>query len=106
MLPTIAKTFGVAKFLSLKKDQIVCDTVEGLPFDFEADRYMGTWFGIDHSAHATRSPVETVCIQANYYDLNAEDGTFKVYNSSQASITDPRKGIIGDAKCPAEYDDG
>ena len=44
MLANIAKTLGVANFWGLKKNDVVCDTLPGLPDAFEADRYMGTWF--------------------------------------------------------------
>ena len=101
MLANIAKTLGVANFWGLKKDNVVCDTLEGLPFAFEADRYMGNWYEIYHSKGEPFQPNSWTCNQASYTDLNPADGTFKVYNSSQTRFGGPRFGVHGDAKCPA-----
>ena len=106
MLATVAKTLGVSAFWPLKKDKVVCDTVEGLPFAFEADRYMGTWFEMYHSKDEPFQPNSWTCNQATYSDLNATDGTFKVYNSSESQFGGPRFGVHGDAKCPAGFGDG
>ena len=67
---------------------------------------MGIWYEINHSAHTRYQPDSNVCTQANYYDLNASDGTFKVTNSSQASITTARNYLTGAAECPAEFASG
>ena len=95
MLASISKTFAAP-------NSVVCDTIEGLPFDFEADRYMGTWFEYAHSANQRFAPDSNVCTQANYRDLDAVNGTFKVDNSYQVSFTDPTVHLVGDAKCPAD----
>ena len=34
------------------QDNIVCDNVQPLSNPFEADRYMGTWYQIQHSSGA------------------------------------------------------
>ena len=67
---------------------------------------MGIWYEINHSAHTRYQPDSNVCTQANYYDLNASDGTFKVDNSSQVSLTDSRFHLVGAAECPATFASG
>ena len=78
----------------------VCDTVEPLP-SFDADRYMGTWYEIQHSKGAHFSPVEDFqCTQAVYSNLDADAGTFDVYNSSEPRTGDAgRTGVNGTVSC-------
>ena len=73
-----------------------CDPVSPLAAPLEADRYMGTWYEIQHSHGAPFQPDNFDCTTAVYSDLNAEAGTFKVYNSSTVSFL-PRFGVHGSA---------
>ena len=87
---------------ALATNSVICDAVPGLPFTFDPVRYMGNWYG---QMHAKDQPFQSdawVCSQASYYDLNAEDGTFTVYNSGEDRFYGPRFGVHGDAKYPAE----
>lgn len=81
----------------------VCDTMTPLSFALEAERYMGSWYEIYHSAGEGFQPDRWKCNQATYTDLDAE-GNFKVYNSSEDLLAThaPRFGIHGQAKCPAD----
>ena len=93
-----ASVFGLQH---LESDSVVCDPVTGLPDAFEADRYMGLWYEIYHSANQPFQPDAWTCTQAEYSDLDSE-GNFKVYNSSKSRFGGPRFGLHGDAKCPAD----
>ena len=91
------------EFISnLAADKVVCDSVQGLPFTFDAPRYMGNWY---QQMHAKNQPFQSdawTCSQASYTDLK-EDGTFKVYNSGESRWNiGPRFGVHGDAKYPSE----
>jgi lipocalin len=86
----------------LAKDPVVCDTVPGLPFTFEPERYMGNWFGQMHSKDQPFQSDAWTCSQASYTDLDLEAGTFKVYNSGSSRWYGPRFGVHGDAKYPAD----
>ena len=93
----------------MEKNDVVCDSVSGLPFPFEADRYMGSWYEIYHSANQPFQPDSWTCSQATYTDLNPEDGSFKVYNSGSSRFYGPRFGVHGNAYCPtdtAEFGEG
>ena len=59
----------------------VCDTVEPLAEPFDAERYMGLWYDIQHSSDVFFQPPEADCTTAKYYNLDADAGTFTVYNS-------------------------
>ena len=87
------------------KDKVVCDTVNGLPFAFEPERYMGTWYEIYHTMNQPFQPDSWTCSQATYSDLNTEDLTFKVYNSGEGRFFGPRFGVHGDAYCPKDTDE-
>ena len=89
--------------MGYSKEPIVCDTIPELE-SFDAVRYMGNWFEIQHVKDEGFQPNSWKCNQASYTDLDAE-GNFKVYNSSQAFIG-PRFGVHGQAKCPAETGPG
>merc|ERR1719333_1305629 len=94
----------IAGFLQTmaQENAVVCDTVPGLPFIFEADRYMGNWY---NQMHAKDQPFQSdswVCSQASYRDLDAETGTFTVYNSGESRFYGPRFGVIGDGLYPAD----
>jgi len=77
-----------------------CDTVSPLPSPFEADRYMGTWYEIQHSSGAAFQPDFFDCTTALYYDLNVEAGTFMVHNTSTVGFLPfiPIYGVTGTAK--------
>ena len=80
------------------KTPVVCDKIPGLE-NFDAARYMGSWIEQQHVTGEFFQPDSWKCNQALYTDLD-KDGNFKVYNSSQYSIS-PRFGVHGKAKCPA-----
>lgn len=99
----LANLINAATYFGLgKKDKVVCDKVEGLPFKFEPERYMGNWFEIYHSASEPFQPDSWTCSQASYTDLNTEDLTFKVYNYGEGRFYGPRFGVHGDAYCPKD----
>ena len=86
---------------------VVCDDVTGLPFKFEAERYMGTWYETYRTAGMPFQPDGNTCTTGTYSNLNA-DGTFDVYNSGQDANYGPREGLAGNAKCPpgSEFGEG
>ena len=84
------------------KGSVICDSWAGLPFTFEPERYMGNWYGIMHAKNQPFQSDAWTCSQASYTDLNAEDGTFRVYNSSEDRFYGIRFGVHGDAKYPAD----
>ena len=98
MLASIAKTTLSYFTLSPGADNLTCDMVEPLSAPFEADRYMGTWYEIQHSTGAAFQPDFFKCTRAEYTDLDAEAGTFKVYNNSQVGFLPPT-GVRGTASC-------
>ena len=74
----------------------MCDKVNPLPFTFDAALYMGTWYDIQHSRGAIFQPDFFDCSTALYSDLDTENGTFTVYNSSTVGVL-PRFGVTGTA---------
>ena len=78
-------------------NSVVCDTVEPLA-SFDASRYMGTWYNIQHSHGAAFQPDNFDCTQAVYSNLDQDAGTFEVYNSSTVGFL-PRTGVHGNATC-------
>ena len=99
MLASLAATFNLSS-------SVVCDTFEGLPFDFNAPAYMGTWYEDSHSANQRFAPDSNVCVQADYRDLDTITGKFTVDNSYQASLTDSRDRLIGEGWCPSKLPGG
>ena len=95
MLASLSKSLA---YFGVSSNKIVCDTVEPLAAPFEADRYMGTWYEIQHSTGASFQPDFFKCTRAEYTDLDAEAGTFKVYNNSQVGFLPPT-GVRGTATC-------
>ena len=93
---------SLAKLLAA--DRVTCDTMPIIE-DFDATRYMGTWYEQVHSKgqHYQPDDNQMICIMAEYSDLNTETGEFKLYNSSQDIQQDgnPRQGVDGTAKCPS-----
>ena len=102
MLAKLLGLSGSAAVVDNKKGNVVCDSVPGLPFTFEADRYMGNWYEIYHSKGEGFQPDSWTCSQASYTDLDTEAGTFKVYNSGEGRFYGPRFGVHGDAMCPSD----
>ena len=96
MYSTITSLSKLLAFSTVQENAHKCDPVSPLEFAFEADRYMGTWYNIQHSHGAAFQPDSADCTTALYSDLNAEAGTFKVYNSSTISFL-PRYGVTGSA---------
>ena len=82
---------AVSKLLALNSVQ-KCDTIYPLPFAFEADRYMGTWYEIQRSHGSPFQPDSFNCTTTAYSNLDAEAGTFDVYNSSTVKSL-PRFGV-------------
>ena len=101
MLANLFKFFGVSQ-TAPKADTVVCDQVQGLPFTFEPERYMGNWYEIYHSSGEPFQPDSWTCSQASYTDLNLDDLTFKVYNSGEGRFFGPRFGVHGNAYCPQD----
>ena len=89
-------------FLQLAKDPVVCDTVPGLPFEFDLERYAGNWYGIMHAKNQPFQSDNWTCSQASYTDLDKDAGTFKVYNSGEDRFYGIRFGARGTAKYPAD----
>ena len=79
-------------FASVQNNQ--CDPVSPLAAPLETDRYMGTWYEIQHSHGAPFLPDKYECTTSLYSDLNAEAGTFKVYDSYKIGFL-PRIGVHG-----------
>ena len=63
---------------------------------------MGNWYEIYHSSKEPFQPDSWTCVQAQYTDLDAETGSFNVYNSSQGKLHGPRFGLKGNAYCPSD----
>mmetsp|Transcript_959 Transcript_959/g.1502 ORF Transcript_959/g.1502 Transcript_959/m.1502 type:complete len:104 (-) Transcript_959:264-575(-) len=82
-------------------NKVACDAVEPLAETFDAARYMGIWYEIQHSHGAAFQPDNFDCTQAQYTDLDPEAGTFKVYNSSTVGFL-PRAGVHGSATCAGQ----
>ena len=78
--------------LSDKTAATVCDTVDPLAEEFDATRYMGLWYDIQHSSDVFFQPPYFDCTTAKYYNLDADAGTFTVYNSVTVGRL-PRFGI-------------
>ena len=102
MLSSISHKLFFPINYSLNEGRIICDDVPGLPFKFEANRYMGTWYEIYHSKGEPFQPDSWTCTTAHYSNLNAEDGSFSVYNSGQGKRYGPRFGLTADAYCPSD----
>ena len=88
------------KDAALGRGNIVCDTVDPLD-SFYPDRYMGTWYEIQHSMGQPFQPDSTSCTRAEYTDLDADAGTFKVYNNYQLGRLPP-VGVHGTASCAGQ----
>ena len=105
MLANVLRFFGVhqtANETEAKSNDVVCDSVQGLSFTFEPERYMGNWYEIYHSSGEPFQPDSWTCSQASYTDLNLDDLTFKVYNSGSGRFFGPRFGVHGNAYCPQD----
>ena len=94
---------AIAKWRAKNRDPIICDEVAPLPEPFEAPRYMGKWYAIQHTSGAAFQPDFYYNTTAIYSDLNEETGIFKVHNSSTIKKFLPRVGVHGTAStvgCP------
>ena len=60
----------------------ICDTVAPLSSPFDAKRYMGTWYAIQHSKGAPFQSEYFERTKAEYSNLDLDSGTFDIYNSS------------------------
>ena len=92
-----AKSFLSARQASTP---VTCDTVTPIQ-DFDATRFVGTWYEQQH-VQDPAEPTYYQCSTAQYYNLDASAGTFKVYNSFQTpvfGIMTPRIGVHADAQC-------
>ena len=61
---------------------MICDTPNPMS-NFDGARYMGTWYTAARSTGMYYSTDDRTCSTAQYGDLEA-DGSFKLYNSSEA----------------------
>ena len=98
MLASIGKS--ILALGSGSSNSVVCDDVAPLD-SFDAARYMGTWYEIQHSHGAIFQPDNFDCTRAEYTDLDAAAGTFKVYNNSQIGFLPPT-GVHGTASCAGQ----
>ena len=83
-------------------DAVVCD--DFTPMDFDATRFMGTWYEQMH-VQDPQEPTYYQCETAQYTNLDATAGTFKVYNSFQTPFFStylPRFGVHADATCDSQ----
>ena len=92
-------------FLTLRSaaDPVVCDTIAPI-VNFDATQFVGTWYEQQH-VQDPQEPSYYQCSTAQYYNLDTEAGTFKVYNSFQTPIFGlytPRIGVHADAECDNE----
>ena len=69
--------------------------------DFQGDKYMGMWYGQQHTKGLSYIDDSDVCSQAYYSDLQA-DGHFVVNNTGQSEGFGERHGVIGTGYCPDE----
>ena len=92
------KSTAAAKFGIESASNVVCDTVEPLAEPFDAARYMGIWYDVQHSQGAAFQPDFFDCTQAEYSDLDPDTASFTVKNSSQV-LPLPRTGLTGTASC-------
>ncbi len=79
-------------------ENAVCDHPAALT-NFDGAAYMGVWYEQQHVKGQFFQPDDTVCVQAEYSDLQA-DGHFNVHNTEQDANFGPRKGINGTGYCP------
>ena len=86
---TISSLSKLLAFKSVQENKVVCSSVEPLPFALEAERYMGTWYEIQHTSIFFQ-PDSFDCTMAVYSDLDAEAGTFTSYNSSTVGSSSRR----------------
>mmetsp|Transcript_17068 Transcript_17068/g.12133 ORF Transcript_17068/g.12133 Transcript_17068/m.12133 type:complete len:88 (+) Transcript_17068:32-295(+) len=69
-----------------------CESPE-LVHDFDAAAYMGTWFQVQKSSGLFYVSDDAECTQAIYSNLDAQKGTFDVYNSYQPAGSNQRKEV-------------
>ena len=60
--------------------------------NFDAEAYMGVWYGQQHTKDVIFVSNDFVCGQTHYYDLSA-DGFFVVQNSWQEPTFTPRDSV-------------
>ena len=86
-------------------DAVTCDTIAPMA-NFDATKFMGTWYEQMH-VKDPQEPTSYQCSTAQYYNLDASAGTFKVYNSFQTPLFGhylPRIGVHADATCDNHAD--
>ena len=73
----------ITQIASLADTPVVCDPMPQIA-DFDATRYMGTWYSQAHSMGQRYQPNDDddICIVAQYSDLNLDTGLFTVNNTS------------------------
>lgn len=91
---------------AISEEKVVCDPMPKL-MDFDATRYLGRWYGNVHSKnqpYITVADEDSICITADYYNLDATTGIFDVTNGGQDGSKEgnPNSEIQFRGKCPAE----
>ena len=80
---------------------MICDSPTPVP-NFDAARYMGTWYTAAHSRGMPFQPDGWTCTTATYSDLEA-NGNFKLYNSSETKHqVGDRYGVHGTANASTD----
>ena len=71
-----------------------CDAVEIMPMNnFDAGRYLGTWYEQTHVKEFIFQPGDSVCIEAEYVDIGNNE--FSVVNSYQeGKVTGEEQGDL------------
>ena len=95
-----------ASIINRPTTPVVCDSVAGLNDEFDAARYMGTWYEIYHTQNQPFQSDDAKCVSALYSNLDASTGKFTVYNSSKGKNYGRRKGITGTGWCPEDELEG
>ena len=88
---------------NLKSDAVVCDSINFIT-DFDATRFVGTWYEQYHVEDSVE-PSYMQCETAQYTNLDAEAGTFDIYNSYQTPFLGmmlPRIGVHAKGECASD----
>ena len=92
-----AKEF-IAAALVFTASASKCPNVEVVQ-NLDAEAFMGTWYQAVATKDLPYAANDTVCTQAQYSDLQS-NGTFKVTNSDQPSLSGERTYFVAPGHCP------
>merc|ERR1719454_242536 len=98
MISAAAETFATQEPIEQLR---ICDHPPQLD-GFNAEKYMGIWYDIQHTADVWYLNNDDVCGEVEYWDLFTNDEGAKqwsVRNTSQPQGFGPRAGITARAKC-------